>query len=231
MDYAISTLFQALFAVGAFYAELLLLLLGLFVLAWIFEHWVTIALVLGGIVALFAVLFILGTLAAARQTRKERQAGLLPAPSEETAKAIRQTIAGTPKLGRYAWSASDCQLLSQWTHFSDTGKTPLRRKTLARKARKAAEQDNQPTKPPVLSARAQKILAEINASPKLVQHAWQADEAGLLEQWQSYQTFGQLPIRRNKLEQRMKQAAAQQRTPCPQRAATDSPGKPGEWTT
>ena len=207
MDYAISTLFQALFAVGVFYAELLLLLLGLFVLAWIFEHWVTIALVLGGMVALFVVLFILGTLAAARQTGKERQAVPPADPSEEAAKAIRQTIAGTPKLGRYAWSAGDRQLISQWNHFGDTGKTPLRRKTLARKARKAAEQDNPPTKPPVLSARAQKILAEINASPRLAQHAWQADEAGLLEQWQRYQSLGLLPIRRSKLEKKLARTA------------------------
>lgn len=206
MDYAISTLFQALVAVGAFYAELLLFLLGLMVLVWIFEHWLTIALVIGGIVALFAAMFILGTLAAAWQARKQPRPGPPADPRAETAMAIRHTIASTPKLGRYAWATTDSQLLSQWKHFSDTGQTPLRHKTLARKARQAERQDR-PPQPPPLGPRAQKILAEINASPRLAQHAWHAHETGLLEQWQSYQAYGQLPIRRSKLEKKLASAA------------------------
>lgn len=207
MDHAISTLFQALFAIGAFYADLLLLVLGLMLLAWIFEHWLTIAFVLGGIVALLVALFILAKLAAAWQSRKERKAVRLPDPRKDAAAAIRQTIASTPKLGRYAWAATDSELFSQWQRFGETGRTPLRRKTLARKARQA-EQPPKTPKPKPLSPRAQKILAEIEASPKLAQRAWHADEAGLLEQWRSYQTYGQLPIRRSKLERRQARAAA-----------------------
>ncbi|MNZ98468.1 hypothetical protein D3C78_1177510 [compost metagenome] len=212
MDYAISTLFQALFAAGALLAELLMLLLGLMILAWIFEHWATIALVLGGIVALFATLFILGTLAAAWQARKQLRAGPPVDPRKEAAEAIRCTIATTPKLGRYAWAATDSQLISQWQQFRETGRTPMRRKTLARKARQA-DQPPKP-KPPPLGPGAQKILAEINASPKLAQHAWHTDEAGLLEQWQRYQTHGQLPIKHSKLERRMTKASARQPGVC-----------------
>jgi hypothetical protein len=53
----------------------------------------------------------------------------------------------------------------------------------------------------------QQIIVQINASPKLSRHAWHEHETGLLEQWQRYQTHGQLPIRRRKLEKQLAKAA------------------------
>lgn len=128
----------------------------------------------------------------------------------QTARAemqIRNTIKSTPKLGRYAWSDSELELLDQWRHFKETGQTPIRRKTLARKARQArkAGPETTPPQPPALSPEAQKILVQINASPRLSRHAWHQHETGLLEQWQRYQTHGQLPIRRSRLEKKILQ--------------------------
>lgn len=68
----------------------------------------------------------------------------------QTARAvmhIRNTIKSAPKLGRYAWSDSELELLDQWSHFKETGQTPIRRKTLARKARQAGKAKVKVAKP------------------------------------------------------------------------------------
>lgn len=184
---------------GGALVALLLVGWGLYLL--IAEYWQSILLALLALAGVCAiVVLILISYAKPRETGAPA-----PSPSQQAATAIRNTISSTPKLGRYAWSAYDGVLLEQWQRFAATGVTPPRRKTLARKERKATERDK-PTATAPLGRKAQAALAEIEASPKLAQHAWRTDESGLLEQWQRYQTLGQLPVRRSKLAKRLASA-------------------------
>lgn len=179
---------------------LLVVLAGLYLL--VVEYWLPILLALLALALLFLVGF-----AGARPLKPGSPS---PHPAAEAATIIRNTIRSTPKLGRYAWSTYDGVLVRQWNHFRETGQTPLRRKTLARKERDAAKRANPDAKPAPLGRQAQAILAEINASPRLARHAWHTHETDLLEQWQRYQSLGQLPIRRSKLERHMARASTPQ---------------------
>ena len=185
---------------GGGLVALILVTWGLYLL--IRENWQPILLVL---LALAGVCAIVALILTSYAPTKRAPA---PSPNREAATAIRSTISSTPKLGRYAWSTYDGVLLEQWQRFAATGVTPPRRKTLARKVRKAAERDSPAPEPAPLGHQAQAILAEIAASPRLAQHAWSSDESGLLEQWQSYQSLRLLPIRRSKLEKRQAGAGA-----------------------
>lgn len=184
---------------GGGLVALILVIWGLYLL--IAEYWQPILLVL---LALAGVCAIVALILTSYAPTKRAPA---PSPNREAATAIRNTISSTPKLGRYAWSTYDGVLLEQWKRFAATGVTPPRRKTLTRKARKAVERDRPVPKPPLLSRKAQAILVEIAASPRLAQHAWSTDESDLLEQWQRYQSLRLLPIRRSKLEKRQARAA------------------------
>ena len=187
---------------GGGLVALILVIWGLYLL--IREYWQAILLVLLAIAGAFALVFLAVKINDSSNTQEIIESEHIPSQAEAAAIAIRNTIRSTPKLGRYAWSAYDCVLLEQWNCFAAAGVTPPRRKTLARKA---VERDRPAAKPPLLSRKAQAILAEIAASPRLAQHAWSTDESGLLEQWQRYQSFRLLPIRRSKLEKRLTRAA------------------------
>lgn len=127
---------------------------------------------------------------------REAHETVAPARAAKAAANIRDTINSSSDLKRYFWSADDAKLIEQWRRFHEEGVKPIRRNKVVHAGSAATLQP----KAPLFSPEAQKILALIDASPKLSRHAWHSHETGLLEQWQRYQTRGQLPIRRRKLE-------------------------------
>lgn len=181
-------------------ATLGILLLALLVWA-AFEYWQYVLLALLALAAAWlAGVALIAWLRQPARPRRERQRIAL-----ETAKTptqIRRTIDSSPEFERYFWSADDAKLVEQWRRYHAEGVKPIRRNKPARATPAAAPQ---PQATP-LSPEAQKIIAQIAASPRLARHAWHLHESGLREQWQRYQSCGLLPIRRSKLEKRRARA-------------------------
>lgn len=182
-------------------STLAMMLLGLLVWAAV-KYWQSLLLVLLALAALFAGASLIAWLCRPTRPRNARDRQRIAVETTKTPTQIRITINSSPEYERYFWSADDAKLVEQWRRYHEEDVKPIRRN---KAAQVAAAAPLQPQTTP-LSAEAQKILAQINASPRLAQHAWHPHETGLLEQWQRYQTHGQLPIRRSKLERKLARA-------------------------
>lgn len=171
-----------------------IIVLGL--LAWgAFKYWPYVLLALLAIAASFASVALIAWLRRPARPRQFRDRKRIAFETAKTPAQIRITINSSPEFERYFWSADDDKLVEQWRRYHEEGVKPIRRNQAAQAAPTATQQP----KATLLSLEAQKIIAQINASPKLARHAWHQHETGLLEQWQHYLTHGQLPIRRSKL--------------------------------
>lgn len=167
-----------------------------------FKYWQYVLLALLALAAAwFAGVALIAWLRRPPRPRQLRDRQRIAFETAKTPTQIRITINSSPEYERYFWSADDAKLVEQWRRYHEEDVRPIRRN---KAAQAAAPATLQPQATP-LSAEAQKILAQINASPRLARHAWHPQETGLLEQWQRYQTHGQLPIRRSKLEKKILQ--------------------------
>ncbi|WP_455232283.1 hypothetical protein [Geopseudomonas aromaticivorans] len=185
-----------------------LAILGVGLLIWgAFKYWQYVLLTLLGIAAWYAIASLIAGLKRPAKPRQARDRKRIAFETAKTPTQIRITINSSPEFERYFWSADDDKLVEQWRRYHAEGVKPIRRNKAAGQPRHATGRCPQQAKATRLSPEAQRIVAQINASPGLAQHAWHAHEAGLLEQWQSYQTYGQRPIRRSKLEKKLARAA------------------------
>lgn len=190
---------------NAIVAILGIMLLGLMVwdLLKYLKYWAHLLLALLAIAAAwFASVALIGWLRPARP-RTVRDRRKIAFETAKTPTQIRITINTSPEYERYFWSADDARLVEQWRRYHEEDVRPIRRNKAAQAAPAATPQ----LRATPLSPEAQKILAQITASPRLARHAWHLHETGLLEQWQRYQTHGQLPIRRSKLARQQARAA------------------------
>lgn len=181
-------------------STLAIMLLGLLVWAAV-KYWEYVLLALLGIAALGAIALLIDWLKQPAKPRKVRDRRKIAFETAKTPTQIRITINTSPEYERYFWSADDAKLVEQWRRYHAEDVKPIRRNKAAQAVPAATPQ---PQATP-FSPEAQKILAQINASPRLARHAWHPHETGLLEQWQRYQTHGQLPIRRSRLEKKILQ--------------------------
>ncbi|MNZ86398.1 hypothetical protein D3C78_1052170 [compost metagenome] len=179
-----------------------------------FRYWQYVLLALLGIAALYVIVFLIAGLMQPAKPRKTHDRKQMAFETAKTPTQIRITINSSPEFERYFWSADDDKLVEQWRRYYEEGVKPIRRNKAAGEPPKSTGQGTPSAKATRLSPEAQRIVAQINASPRLAQHAWHEHETGLLEQWQRYQTLGQLPIRRSKLERRMTKSSARQPGGC-----------------
>lgn len=179
-----------------------LMVLGLLIWAAV-KYWQYLLLALLALVALFASVFLVAWLRRPAKHRQPQDRKRIAFETAKTATQIRITINSSPEYERYFWSPDNAKLVEQWRRYHEEGVKPIRRNKAAPATPATAPQP----KATPLSPEAQKILAQIDASRRLARHAWSTDERGLLEQWQRYQTHGQLPIRRSRLEKQLARMA------------------------
>lgn len=167
------------------------------------KYWQYVLLALLGIAALCAIAALIAWLGRPARPRQFRDRKRTAFETAKTPTQIRITINTSPEYERYFWHADDDKLVEQWRRYHEEGTKSIRRNKAAQAGSAATLQP----KATLLSPEARKILALTNASPRLARHAWHQHETGLLEQWQRYQTHGQLPIRRSKLKKQLAKAA------------------------
>lgn len=185
-------------------STLALMLFGLLVWAAL-KYWQYVLLALLALAALCAGVLLIAWLLRPARPRKVRDHKGTAFETARTPTQIRISINSSPEYERYFWSADDAKLVEQWRRYHEEDVRPIRRNKSAQAAPAATAQP----RATVLSSEAQQIVAQINASPRLSRHAWHQHETGLLEQWQRYQTHGQLPIRRSKLARQQARGDAQ----------------------